>query len=335
MKKKIIFLLSVILVLSSLTACGGKAESADTNEGGLTEVSLGMVPWPAFELFYLADEKGIFEKNGLKVDIREFASTTDNSSAFVGKQLDFCTYPSAESIAPFSEGADFKVVMLADKSNGCEGLISKNDIKSVADLKGKTVATQYCSVDHFLLLTLLKENGMTADDINLVDMTIENAGNTFMAGQCDAACIWDPYFSQAKKAGGNVLYSTSENPDIISDVVAASGDMIKNNPQAVEAMVKSFYEAVDYWKSNPDESNEFMASKLGVSKEEFVSQISGLIIPDVAMTAQSFTKAEDYSYWGYTQDVVEKFMNDMNVLDTDIDCGTIIDPSFINKLAGK
>lgn len=334
MKKFMYCLISLVMVFA-LSACGsGKSETQST-EDGLTKVTLGMVPWPAFEMFYLAEEKGIFEKNGLDVDIQEFSSTTDNSSAFVGGQLDFCTYASSESIAPFAEGADFKVVLLADKSNGCEGLVATSDIKKVADLKGKTVATQYCSVDHLLLLTLLKENGMSIDDINMVDMSIENAGNSFIAGQCDAACIWDPYFSQAKDKGGTVLYSTADNPDIISDVLAASGEMVENNPEVVEAMVKSYYEAADYWREHTDEANEFMASKLGVSKEEFASQIEGLIIPDTKMALEAFTPAEDYTYWGYTQNTVEKFMNEMGVIETDADCGEMIDSSFVEKLAGK
>lgn len=331
MKKFICYLLSLVMVCT-MFACGDGKTNSNSTENGLTKVTLGMVPWPAFELFYLADEKGIFEKNGLDVEIQEFSSTTDNSSAFVGGQLDFCTYASSESIAPFAESADFKIVLLADKSNGCEGLVANSKIKNVKALKGKTVATQYCSVDHLLLLTLLQENGMTIDDINMVDMSIESAGNAFIAGQCDAACIWDPYFSQAKDKGGNVLYSTADNPDIISDVLAASGDMIKNNPDVVQAMVKSYYEAADYWRENTDEASEFMASKLGVSKDEFVSQISGLIIPDAKMALEAFTPAEDYSYWGYTQNTVEKFMNEMGVIETNADCGEMIDSSFLEKI---
>lgn len=173
------------------------------------------------------------------------------------------------------------------------------------------------------------------DDINIVDMTIENAGNAFIAGRCDAACIWDPYFSQAKANGGNVLYSTADNPDIISDVLAASNDMITNHPDTVEAMVRSYYEAADYWRENPDETAEFMSSKLGVSKEDFDTQMSGLIIPDAKMALESFTPADSYSYWGYTQNVVEKFMNEMGVLNTDIDCGEMIDDSFIKKIANE
>lgn len=340
MKKKVISMLCAVAMVLSLVGCGnngGSNTSAQSGENkgeeGLTKVSLGMVTWPDFMLFYLADEKGIFEKNGLDVDIQEFSSTTDNSNAFIAGNLDFCTYASGETISPYANGGDLKVVILADKSNGCEGLVATSDIKSIKDLKGKTVATQYCSVDHMFLLTLLEDNGMSIDDINMVDMTIENAGNAFVAGQCDAACIWDPYFSQAKSSGGTVLYSTADNPDLISDVVATSSKMIEEKPEVVEAMVRSYYEAVEYWKEHPEEANEFMAKKMDVSVEEFEAQMNGLIVPDAKEALKAFTEAEDYSYWGYTQNTVEKFMNELGVIDTDVDCGEMIDASFVEKIA--
>ena len=131
------------------------------------------------------------------------------------------------------------------------------------------------------------------------------------------------------------MYSTADNPDLISDIVATSSKMIEEKPEIVEAFVKSYYEAVDYWKENPEESNEYMAEKMNVTVEEFESQMGGLIVPDAAETVEAFTEADDYSYWGYTQNTVEKFMNELGVIDADVDCGKMIDATFVKKLAGK
>ena len=344
-KFKLLCLLLGVSLSAGLAGCGTASQNPDQSDAsvsssslsekssssdGLTEVTLGMVPWPAFELYYLADQQGIFKKNGLKVKIHEFSSTTDNSTAFLGGNLDFCTYASGESISPYADKQSFKVIMPMDKSNGCEGLIAKKGINSIKDLKGKTVASQYCSVDHFLLLTLLDENGMSQNDINFVDMSIEEAGSSFVAGQCDAASIWDPYFTQAKKAGGKVLYDTSENPNLISDILAASNDMIENHPETVQAMVTSIYEAEDYWKSHEDEADEFMAKHLGVSADEFKDEIGGLIIPDPNESKTFFDSSDKKNSWSAVQNKVEKFMNQMGVLSSDIDCADMIDMNFIN-----
>ena len=284
--------------------------------------------------FYLAKEKGIFEKNGLDVTIQEFASTTESSNAFVGGQIDFCTYASSETIAPFAQGAEFSVVLETDKSNGCEGLVATSDIKNITDLKGKTIATQLYSVDHMFLLTLLEENGMSEKDIKIVDMSIQESGNAFVAGQCDAACIWDPYFSQAKEAGGTELFSSADNPDLITDVLLASKSLCMENPDAVTAVIKSYFDAVAYWKENPDEANAYMGEKLGVDAEEFASEMNGLLLPDAKQVVEAFAEADDFTYWGYTQNTVRDFMYELGVLDNkDFNCGDMIDVSFVEKLA--
>lgn len=330
MKKKIISLLLTASMCFSLCACGSKKKESED----LVEVSLGTVAWPTNMFFYLAEEQGIFEKNGLKVDIQEFSSTTESANAFVGGQTDFVTFASSETISPYSMGAEFKIVLETDKSNGCEGLIATSDIKSVQDLKGKTVATQMYSVDHMFLLTVLEENNMSEKDINIVDMSIQESGNAFIAGQCDAACIWDPYFSQARDAGGTVIFSSADNPDLITDVVGASNDIIKNNPEAVEAFVKSYFDAVEYWKANPDEANAFMGEKMGVDAEEFALMMDGLYVPTPEDVVTAFTPAEDYTYWGYTQNTVRDFMYGLGILDSNsVDCGGMIDSSFVEKLA--
>lgn len=359
MRKKALALIVTGIMAASLAACGSSSASAGNSQsssssdgtaasavsgstgsfsadGSLTEVTLGTTSWPTNMFYYLAEDQGFFEKYGVKVKIQDFSSTTESTNAFVGGKLDFVTFASSETISPFEEGADYKIVMESDKSNGCEGLVATSDIKSVEDLKGKTVATQMYSVDHMLLLTLLNDHNMTQDDINLVDMSIQEAGNAFVAGQCDAACIWDPYFSQAKAAGGNVLFSSADNPDLITDVLGASSDMCENHPDAVKGVIQGFMDAVDYWKNNEDTADEFMGKKLGVDADEFKSEMEGLIVPTLDDEVTAFTKADDYSYWGYTQNQVRDFMYNLGALDSkDKDCGDMIDSSFVSELAGK
>lgn len=333
MKKKILSSMLAAFMMFTLAACGnGKTvDSAAKKEGELTKVTLGMTTWPTNELYYLAKEKGIFEKNGLDVEIQEFTSTTESSNAFVGGKLDFCTAPSSETIAPYSQGGKFSVVLVSDKSNGCEGLIAKPEIKSIKDLKGKTIATQLYSVDHMFLLTLLNDAGMSKTDVNIVDMSIQQAGNAFVAGQVDAACVWDPYFSNAKNAGGTVLYSSKDNPDLITDTLLASSDIENNKPEVVQGVVKSFFEARDYWKQNPDEANEFMAAKMGIDKKEFASEMEGLIIPDIGEELKLFEEADNYTYWGYTQNKIESFMKELGVITKDVDCKNLLNDKFAKE----
>ncbi len=329
MKKKILSVILALTMAFSMCACGNSSGDSE----GTPEVTLGTTSWPTSMFFYLAQEKGFFEENGVDVTIQDFTSTTESTNAFIGGKLDFCTLPSSETVSPYIQGGEFSVVLETDKSNGSEGLVATSDIKSIEDLRGKTVATQLYSVDHMFLLTLLNENGMTEDDINIVDMSIQESGNAFIAGQCDAACIWDPYFSQAKEAGGTELFSSADAPDLITDVLGASKSICEDNPEAVTAVIKSFFDAVEYWKENPEEANEIMGEQLGVTADEFAAQMEGLLIPTEEEVIEAFTEAEDYSYWGYTQNTIRDFMYELGVLDSnEADCGDMIDASFIKGI---
>jgi len=116
-------------------------------------------------------------------------------------------------------------------------------------------------------------------------------------------------------------------------VLGASKSLCEDDPETVTAVVKSFFQAVDYWRENPDEANEFMGEKLGVTAEEFAAQMEGLLIPTEEEVIEAFTEAEDYTYWGYTQNTVRDFMYELGVLDNnDFDCGDMIDASFVKSL---
>lgn len=324
---------SALAAMSLLAGCGGGTSSGgSTGADGLIKVSFGSSLWPSCMLYRLAAEKGIAKKNGLDLEIKKFSSSTETNTAMVSGQLDFANYPSPDTIAPFTQGATFKVVLLNDESNGAEGIVAKPEIKTVADLKGKTIATQLYSADHMLLLTLLKDNGMSADDVNIVDMTIEASSNAFIAGKCDAASVWDPYFSEAKAKGGTELYSTADNPNLITDCLVAKGDLVKSNPKAVQAMCQSYLDAIAWWQDNKEEADAYMAEELGTTPDDFEAQMATLKLPTVESAQKAFEKADDYTYWAYTQNNIRDFLYSLKQIDSKPDCAEMIDDTFVKGL---
>lgn len=334
--------MAVLLMTAILTGCSGQTatdttttqNAADTTAAGettigettleettagtgeLTKLTFGTSPWPTSMFAYLADAKGIFAEHGLEVELNTFGSFGDSLQAFVGGNLDLITAASPDTIAPFSQGADFDIIMLTDKSMGSDGMVAAPDIQSVSDLKGKTVATELYSVDHMYLLSLLDEAGMSAADITLTNMTIADEGTAFIAGQVDAAVIWEPYLSKAVNEGnGNLLYSTKDNPDLITDCIAASSNIVKIEPAAVQAFTDSWYEAVEYWHNNQDESEAIMAEALEVTQEDFRAMMETLSITSAADALEAFEPAEgDSSFVTINQSIAE-FLKELDVIE--------------------
>lgn len=84
MKRLLALLLSATMVLG-FTGCGASGDTAKSDTK-VPEVTLGTTSWPTNMFFYLANEKGFFEKEGVKVKIQDFSSTTESTNAFVGGQ---------------------------------------------------------------------------------------------------------------------------------------------------------------------------------------------------------------------------------------------------------
>src|SRR5205823_6256730 len=124
-------------------------------------------------------------------------------------------------------------------------IVAKNSIQTVADLKGKTVAFQPGLPNHFLLLQVLQDAGLTYKDIKPVDMDADKAGAAFVAGALDAAVTWEPWLTKASQSGhGHILINTRQKPGVIVDALAFRDDVLSERKQAVAALVQAWFDAL-------------------------------------------------------------------------------------------
>ena len=126
-------------------------------------------------------------------------------------------------------------VGVLDVAGDNEALVARNGtgINTIADLRGKKVATAFASTAHYSLLTALDKAGVTdAQVINLAPDAIRGAWG---GGQIDATYIWEPTLSQL---GGTALTTSAqvaEQGAPTYDLEGARGDFVKNNPGFLKA----------------------------------------------------------------------------------------------------
>lgn len=328
---------TLLMLLFIITGCGnssgssGHSNAGSSNNGKLMKLQFGTSPWPTNMFAYLANDLGIFKKHGLDVQLNNFSSYSSSVQAFLAGHLDIITTPSSDAITPYSQGAKFSVIMLTDKSLGSDGLVVNKNIKSIQDLKGKTIATELYTVDHMYLLSLLDKAGISPDQVKVVNMAIADSGAAFMAGKVDAASIWEPYLSKALTSNNaKLLYSSKSNPDLITDSIIASQASMQNNPKAVQAFVDSWYEAVDYWKKNKAKANNIMAKHLEVSDKEFTDMMNKLSIADAKDALKSFDSSNDTSFVVVNQNIA-KFLNKLKVINNVPDVSKMLNTTYLKN----
>jgi NitT/TauT family transport system substrate-binding protein len=146
----------------------------------------------------------------------------------------------------------------------------------VADLKGKRVAAEEGTVDHYLLLLGLEKAGLSADDITFVPLETGAAAAAFVAGQVDAVGVFAPFTTQAlKRPGSSTLFSSADFPGAISDHLVCRREFVEANPEKIQQVVNAWFATLAEMKANPETSLAILSARGGVSEEEYKAYEAG------------------------------------------------------------
>jgi NitT/TauT family transport system substrate-binding protein len=247
---------------------------------GAEPIKLGMSTWLGYAPLYLAKEKGFFKKQGVDVEIVVIESPADRRAAFAADKIQgmATTVDTHVMTAAAENPIPVKQVLALDDSHGGDGIVAKKEIKTIKDLKGKTVAAQLgAGASYFWLNYVLLQNGMKITDLKMVDMKAGDAGSAFVAGKVDAAVTWEPWLSKAKEtAFGHVLLSSDRTPGIIVDSLAFKPNFLKKRGGDVKRIIAGWFEAVKFAAANPIEADAIMAKFTGQKPEEFTKEKTGV-----------------------------------------------------------
>ncbi len=257
------------LVAAAAAALTMLATPASAQE---TKLVLGLSGWTGFAPLTLAKETGIFKKNGLDVTLKKVPQK-DRHLAMASGDLQ-CAATTVETWVVWNAaGVASKQLFQLDKSYGADGMVVRNDIKKISDLKGKTIAASAPgTAPYFTMAWFLNKNGLSVKDVKVVNMEPNPAAQAFVSGQSgiDAALTYEPYLSlvRDKPEAGHIIATTLDYP-MIMDTVGCTPKFIQDNPAAVKALAESYFQALDYIAANKEKAYEIMGADVKQSGEQF------------------------------------------------------------------
>ena len=285
MKKFLALLLSVVLTLS-MVGCGSKAEAPEA-EGEAVPVKMAFCTWAGYAPAFIGVEKGFFKELGYDVEIVIMEDESAYGAAFVSNSIQALGQVLDRDIIQYEAGAPEQYVCTMDCSTGGDGLIATAEIQTMDDLAGKTVALDKSATSYFLFLQMLADSNITEDQINIVEMSNDAAGEAFIAGQVDAAVTWEPALSNcSQREGGHILLSSADYPKAVIDVLTISTKFLEEHPDAADALSAGWNKSVDYLNANFEEGCEIMAKGLDLSVEDVKAECAGITFYDEAMNKE-------------------------------------------------
>ncbi len=291
----------------------------------LPKVTVAMSGWTGFAPLSLAEKAGLFKKQGVDATIK-FIPQKDRHLAIASGDVQ-CAATTVETwIVWNANGVPTKQVVQLDKSFGADGMVVRNTIGKISDLKGKTVAASSPGTAPFFTLAwMLKKNGLTVKDVTVVNLEPGPAAQAFVAGQNDAAMTYEPYLSTVrdKPEAGKIIATTLDYP-MVMDTFGCTPKFISDNPRLVQALVNGYFDAVDMIRAEPKKSFEIMGGAVKQTGEQFEKSQSYLRWQDRAANAKFF--AGDLQ--AFSREAAELLL-ELGIIKTVPDINAIIDTRFL------
>ena len=213
----------------------------------------------------------------------KFDSGADVNTAFIAKQVDFGALGSSPVARGLSAPLNipYSVAFILDVAGDNEALVARNGtgIESIADLKGKRVATPFASTAHYSLLAALAQNGLSANDVQLVDLQPQAILAAWERGDIAAAYSWLPSLEQLE-SNGKVLITSRQLADKgkpTLDLAAVSNSFAKDNAKVVDVWRQQQARALGEIKNDPAAAAKAISAEIALPAGDVEQQLKKTI----------------------------------------------------------
>ena len=236
----------------------GSTKDEPRKKGGLfgrtsdDVIKIGVVTWGGyaggqyFNRGFDANKNSQFYKDyGFEVEFKVLDDFDASRNAFKADEVNLL-WATIDAFPTEVEGlGDYEpqVVFQADWSRGGDAIVVRRGLNNVRDLRGKKIAVAPMTPSHTFLIWLLDAGGMTARDVQIVEVpSAVDAADSFKSGQVDAAVVWSPDDADCVKKvpGARVLENTKNASNIIADVFLAKKSYIEENKERLRQLYEGW-----------------------------------------------------------------------------------------------
>lgn len=275
-------LLVLVALALAASACGGDDDSAAgasapaaSKSNDPVTLHLGVFPNVTHATGLVGVGKGIFEQalGTNELDVSYFNAGPEASEALLSGAIDATYIGPNPAINAFAKSNGKAIRIIAGATSGGAFLVTKPEITSPADLKGKKLATpQLGNTQDVALRAWLKENGLTTDTSGGGDVSITPQANAdtltaFKAGDIDGAWVPEPWATRLlQEGGGKVLVDERDlwpNGDYVTTHLIVRTDFLEKHPDVVKQLLEGHVEATAFVNDHADEAKAIVNEQIG------------------------------------------------------------------------
>lgn len=332
-----------------------KAEPAPAKAPELKPLTIGINTWAGHAPGLVANgglttTKGsVYDGLGLKVEFKIIDDPAAKLAELRAGKIDVMwdTVDSwareASMLAGEKEPFPARALFLQDWSRGGDGVVAKAEIKTIEDLKGKTVAVIEFSPSHWFALYLLAQSGLTAEEKATVKFSFASepaqVKDAFVSGKADAMVSWQPFLDDAVAAAGKgkarLLITTSAATNVIADTLVASPSALSGKPKELEAFVRGWFKGMAEVHKDAKAHTAMVATALKLPPADVEGMLSGLKLTPFADNAQFYgLKGGKAHYETLFTEAFEAYRR-LGKVATPVSAKDWLEPKFLGAIAGE
>lgn len=294
--------------------------------------------WPGWIAWEIGIQKGWFKEACVEVEFL-WLDYVESMDAYVAGKADAVTMTNGDALVTGATGKPSVGIVINDFSNGNDMIVGAPGIDSMKDLKGKKVGVEEGFVSHLLLLKGLEANGMSADDVTIVNTPTNETPQVLAAKAVDAIGAWQPNSGQALKAvpGSKPIYTSADAPGIIYDLLYVSTESLETRRADWAKVVSVWYQIADFLhdEANLDEALSILAARVNLKPEEYEPFFKGTYILTLDEALERWKDEEGLGSVYGSSKVADDFNVKFEVYEKPLDVKKYLDPSLTKEYAAS
>lgn len=285
--KKIFSFIFVVLITFFMLGC----------EKSKGETVIKYVGLKVYDPVYVALEKGFFEAEGVEVELVDTVAGGMSAVEMVSSGSANGGLLSLMAIIN-AKNAGLPVIGVLDIQSAFEGypleefyVRKDSGIKSIKDLKGKNIAINlFKSSFHYTWEIELAKNGMSANDVNFVQIAFAQQEEALKNGIVDAIGLMQPYSKSVRE--NDEFVKLYDAVDCFGErqfcTIFLNEEWADKNPEQATKFVTALAKTCKWIEKNQEEAREIIAKYTGVDKNK---------IDDYKYQQNAMCNMEDVQYW--------------------------------------
>ncbi|MEK7705760.1 MAG: phosphate ABC transporter substrate-binding/OmpA family protein [Myxococcota bacterium] len=230
-----------------------------------------------------------------------------------------------------------RVFQQIDWSNGGDGIVVRESIKTMGDLRGKSVVLAQNSPSQFFALNALLNAGVQPADVSFkYTQDAFQAAAAFNADKSIAGCVsWAPDIYNLEKVTGNRLIVTTATANkLIADVWFARADFAKDHPDVIEGMVRGIFDAIVELKTDENRAKvaKWMGGGYAIPESEALGMLGDAHWTNFAENREFFLNQNNPTSFERTYDTAYFLYRKIGAVSTKVPFDQVMDFSVIQKL---